>query len=257
MRRMIIISVLCFAMGCSDTQKSTAPIDGDVSVSDTSTSPQDTGSTATDTGVVVDECADGTAQCHTNALCENTPSGYNCTCDTGYAGDGQSCEPVCGDDLLKGTEVCDDGNTVAGDGCRADCLGLEACGDALLDTAAGEECDDGNEVSLDGCDDRCKTEPVPGECGDGTINLGEECDDGNQVMGDGCEECMIAMSDAWTCDPALFGGGDGCECGCGQVDVDCVDSTVDSCDYCGGQGACNLNDLICQQINEENNASCI
>jgi hypothetical protein len=35
-------------------------------------------------------------------------------------------------------EVCDDGNRIGGDGCRADCLGTEACGDGLVDV--GEYC---------------------------------------------------------------------------------------------------------------------
>ena len=32
--------------------------------------------------------------------------------------------PRCGDRILDGGEVCDDGNTVGGDGCAADCRSL-------------------------------------------------------------------------------------------------------------------------------------
>ena len=32
---------------------------------------------------------------------------------------------VCGNGLLEGLEVCDDGNTSSGDGCRADCRKIE------------------------------------------------------------------------------------------------------------------------------------
>jgi cysteine-rich repeat protein len=32
--------------------------------------------------------------------------------------------PACGDGILDGGEVCDDGNTVGGDGCAADCSSL-------------------------------------------------------------------------------------------------------------------------------------
>ena len=47
-------------------------------------------------------------------------------------------------------EVCDDGNTVGGDGCSADCKKLEVCGDGVLDV--GEQCDDGNGNPADACD---------------------------------------------------------------------------------------------------------
>jgi cysteine-rich repeat protein len=33
--------------------------------------------------------------------------------------------PRCGDDFVDGGEVCDDGNTIDGDGCAADCLSLD------------------------------------------------------------------------------------------------------------------------------------
>lgn len=40
---------------------------------------------------------------------------------------------LCGNDAMDLGEVCDDGNTDPGDGCRADCLGTEQCGDGLAD----------------------------------------------------------------------------------------------------------------------------
>jgi cysteine-rich repeat protein len=125
-----------------------------------------------------------------------------------------------------------------------------------LDNATDEECDDGNEATGDGCDDRCELEPFEGPCGDGVVNIGEECDDGNNADLDGCEDCAFAISDQWTCDPSLFHGSDGCECGCGQVDPDCENTLSASCDFCGGIGSCNPNDLACQQVNPTNNAIC-
>lgn len=55
-------------------------------------------------------------------------------------GRAQAC-PVCGNGVVELGEACDDGNTVGGDGCRADCLGTEQCGDGLADLLAGEDCD--------------------------------------------------------------------------------------------------------------------
>ena len=80
------------------------------------------------------------------------------------------CTWVCGDGLLGGEELCDDGNDLDGDGCSAACR-VEAgfrcdspgrsctalCGDGIRVTAEG--CDDGNRLPGDGCDVRCRIEP--------------------------------------------------------------------------------------------------
>lgn len=53
-----------------------------------------------------------------------------------------SCRPfaLCGDGILEGTEACDDGNMVNGDGCTTDCA-IQDCGDGIIDP--GEDCDGG------------------------------------------------------------------------------------------------------------------
>ena len=38
-----------------------------------------------------DECIDGTHVCAANATCINTDGGYNCSCDSGYEGNGFNC----------------------------------------------------------------------------------------------------------------------------------------------------------------------
>ncbi|MFY2560728.1 tandem-95 repeat protein [Corallococcus terminator] len=81
--------------------------------------------------------------------------------------------PVCGDGSVDSGEVCDDGNRVAGDGCRADCQGLEVCGDGLVDSIVGEQCDDGNTTPGDGCDATCQLDAfsnVPPTLISGTLN---------------------------------------------------------------------------------------
>ena len=39
----------------------------------------------------VNECAEGTHGCHSNALCTNTEDSYICRCKVGYTGDGKTC----------------------------------------------------------------------------------------------------------------------------------------------------------------------
>ena len=120
---------------------------------------------------------------------------------------------VCGDGHRGMGEPCDDGNTLSGDGCSAECRSEQGwrcaaegkpcttiCGDGSL--AGRETCDDGNLVDGDGCSRMCRTElgwdcaggvclqnPAmdggldsggPLFCGDGIVSGTEECDDGNR-----------------------------------------------------------------------------
>lgn len=81
---------------------------------------------------------------------------------------------------------------------------------------------------------------APAGCGNGLLVTGEECDDGNTVSGDGCSAtCTLELGATWTCNPASYGGSDGCDCGCGLIDPDCSDATSASCLYCSGGGSCN------------------
>jgi cysteine-rich repeat protein len=93
----------------------------------------------------------------------------NCTIETGWACPANaSCYVVCGDSLIIGSETCDDGNAVSGDGCSNICriepgynctingtLCTTICGDAIL--TGSEGCDDGNTLVGDGCDSVCQT----------------------------------------------------------------------------------------------------
>ena len=44
---------------------------------------------------VVDECVNGTHNCHNNANCTNAEGSFNCTCNPGYIGNGTYCEGRC------------------------------------------------------------------------------------------------------------------------------------------------------------------
>ncbi len=109
------------------------------------------------------------------------PTGQTCYAET------QTCLldndiPVCGNGVIESIgEVCDDGNTLSGDGCSADCDSNETCGNAVLDP--GEVCDDGNNVPGDGCSADCGSDET---CGNAVLDPGEICDDGNNLPGDSC-----------------------------------------------------------------------
>lgn len=84
---------------------------------------------------------------------------------------------TCGNGTVEGNEVCDDGNTVGGDGCSANCLSDETCGNGITELA--EDCDDGNTVSGDGCSAVCVYEGTAGSgssyCGSNTSWNGSMC----------------------------------------------------------------------------------
>jgi cysteine-rich repeat protein len=64
----------------------------------------------------------------------------------------------CGNFIIEQGETCDDGNTVAGDGCDENCIIEPICGDASIDPP--ELCDDGNTANGDGCSATCVPETV-------------------------------------------------------------------------------------------------
>jgi MYXO-CTERM domain-containing protein len=135
---------------------------------------------------------------------------------------GPSVEVMCGDGIRQTGELCDDGNTMDGDGCPATCQGA-ACGNGIME--AGEACDDGDLRDGDGCSSTCMLETVP-MCGDGTQDITEECDDGNTSPRDGCDgSCRIERApdggeplfdagrrDGGTGRDTLVIGGGGCSC---------------------------------------------
>lgn len=44
--------------------------------------------------VDIDECGNGSHDCHQNAICTNTAGLYNCSCLPGYIGDGSQCRGI-------------------------------------------------------------------------------------------------------------------------------------------------------------------
>jgi fibro-slime domain-containing protein len=112
-----------------------------------------------------------------------TGSDYTLTL-SGFVHTSSQCSPVCGDGLVKGSEVCDDGtNTGAYGGCEPGCMARAPyCGDGIVQNPQ-EDCDNGTNATTYGglspnqCAPGCKFAPY---CGDGVVSNGEECDDGAQ-----------------------------------------------------------------------------
>jgi len=172
---------------------------------------------------------------------------------------------------------------VPGDGCGANCYSYPPnqwtchpsywkaqdgcdCGCGVVDP----DCADASAASCDFCNDigSCGTSlACPADidaannatcasCGNNIVDAGEACDDGNTVGDDGCgANCQTQPPPQWICDPAFYHAMDGCDCGCGAVDPDCVDATAASCVYCHDAGACGTG-LCPANIDPLNNAVC-
>ncbi len=190
---------------------------------------------------------------------------------TGTTNDDTSVDIVtsfCGDGIVNGTEECEDGNYVDGDGCNSICM-FEVCGNGIVDF--GEECDGGA-----GCSSSCQYEfIVPDDdgqivcgvdgvcrdgggrvvvpsCGDGTqnISLGEQCDDGNNVSQDGCssickfeycgDEIITLNGNGYynsgylpeECDDGNLVNGDGCDSHCLNEAASCGNDILEFGEEC-------------------------
>lgn len=159
--------------------------------------------------------------------CKTIEVGWNCNIINGKSG---RCTPICGDGILVGIETqagrCDDGNTIANDGCSATCLVNSGytctgspsictpiCGDGRLlgiETRTGN-CDDANTISGDGCEN-CLTSPLYSctgapsicvkLCGNKRWNsiAKEACDNGPSLgNNDGCDDITCTIQSGWTC----------------------------------------------------------
>ncbi len=141
-----------------------------------------------------------------------------------------TCSHTCGDNFIVGTEECEDGNTVSGDGCSSSCMkeagfthntvtngtghqittSTPICGDTMQ--VQGEACDDGLNTDSQGCKNDCSG-PINGytctggsltsvmtcteTCGDNFITHSEQCEDGNTANLDGCSS-TCQKEDGWT-----------------------------------------------------------
>jgi len=159
----------------------------------------------------------------------------------------------CGDKRVNGTEECDDGNNIDGDGCSAYCK-LESCGNNRID--AGEECETNN---LNGqscttigsflsgalnCNSDCTFNvkncvPVneSGICGDYVLNDAEVCDKNDWGMIKDCKNFVAFISGALKCKEDCHFDTSSCVVKGNTLNSSCLDNTKDGDETdvdCGG-----------------------
>ena len=200
--------------GCENDCTFTCSGDGDCSDGNACTGTE----TCSDPGSVASRCNPGTP------LSDGDPCGGGNICNGGTCA-----SPGCGDGIPTGSEDCDDGNSVDGDGCDNDCTwtctrnrdcrdsdvcdGAETCSNpsslmsrcnAGTPPADGTSCGSMRICVMGAC--------VMQRCGDGLVTGSEECDDRNTTPGDGCEnDCTFTCSgDADCSDGNLCNGAETC-----------------------------------------------
>jgi fibro-slime domain-containing protein len=162
-------------------------------------------------------------------------SNFNLTL-AGFIRRSSECVSICGDGIVVGDEVCDDGvNDGSYGSCMPDCTARGPfCGDGILQSPP-EACDDGINLttyssgSEPGCAPGCQ---LSGYCGDGVVDalFGERCDDGVNdggygecapgcVLGPRCGDGIVQAEHGETCDDGNTVSGDGCSKDCRREQV--------------------------------------
>jgi hypothetical protein len=141
--------------------------------------------------------------------------------------------------------------------CNADCSGGVpaewTCPAGFYNTGFAGDCD-------------CGCGVIDPDCADATVDSCDFCDDagGCDLAGD-CSTidaddnsiCEGGIPAEWTCSAGFYDSGfaNDCDCGCGAIDPDCTDATVDSCDFCDDVGGCDLAG-DCSTIDAADNSIC-
>ncbi len=135
--------------------------DDDLSDGDTDTDG-DAGDDDDDVEPPVNECTNGTAQCHANANCYDTEESYECRCKSGYVGDGvDACDDI--DECASGTDNCHANAECANTEGSFECTcpaGFE--GDGYATCADINECANETDNCAEGA--RCTNTPGGFEC---------------------------------------------------------------------------------------------
>jgi fibro-slime domain-containing protein len=177
-----------------------------------------------------------------------TGSDYGLTI-AGFVRVSSVCKTTCGDDIVAGTEQCDNGTnnqppaTAYGAGvCTTMCTLAPYCGDDIVQTQDGEQCDDGTNLATYGgassmvCGPGCKYAPY---CGDGKVqNPPEKCDNGaNDVpvtsnpYGSGI--CTTNCTPAPYCGDGIKNGDEQCDDGVNNGSYGTCNPNCTLAAYCG------------------------
>ncbi len=156
-----------------------------------------------------------------------------CWCDDGCAEYGDCCgniEQACVEDVggneppPAGDWTCPE--TWIGDGeCDCGCGAPDAdCTQGTVQECLWNHCEGGEELNPSD----------PSQCGGTPSGDGDGDGDGDTPVGDGDGDgdTLPTVPGNWTCAPGWYGDGE-CDCGCGALDSDCADASLDSCVYDG------------------------
>lgn len=159
------------------------------------------GNAVTDAG---EACDDGNvAECGTcNASCSATLTSPQCAGGTTCKGNADCasgscitipftsttiCTAACGNGWVEGSELCDDGNTLACGSCNASCslpnLSVTGC-------SVGTGCMQAADCASGSCEDR----ECVAVCGNGLTESGEACDDGNTLACGTCDAACTSLN---------------------------------------------------------------
>ena len=225
----------------------------------------------------VDECASNAADCSPNAKCTNTTGSYECSCLSGFEGDGRNCsrpdacadvdcvEPAsCAVEAGVGVCVCPDGYTAKGNGCAdvdecqvgtADCADAASCENA--DGGYSCKCNAGFDGDGKTCTARTECMALGLDCAEHASCVERRglfdcvCDVGYQGDGESCSDIDECALHADNCNAAAIctntAGSFSCACRTGFsgdgvqcADIDeCVLGT-DNCNASGGQQCSNV-----------------
>lgn len=135
------------------------------------------------------------------------------------------CSPICGDGIVVGREVCDDGPDNTDDvygACNTECTMRAFCGDRVVQGASSnppgpEECDNGRNVDVysTGRTGECAPGCVrPPRCGDGSVQAAyEQCDNGanNDDNAYGLDACRLDCTLGGYCGDGVTNGPESCD----------------------------------------------